>query len=469
MIVGIIAESAIENILSAIQAVDSAVEVIEWRLDYLRSINLYSIQATLEKISLPVIFTLRSDSDDEARLAYLMKLAALNPAYIDIESHVDDDFIVQIKQKNPTVKIIRSVHYSDETPKQLDQILEAMQHPDVSIYKLITYAKNSLDNFRVLHCLKQQSSKMPLVMHCMGDLGLPSRILGPIFGNVFTYAALNAKSPAPACPSVADLIEIYRVHRLNKDTKVYALLGDPVAHSIGHLYHNKIFDEQDSNCVYVKCQLTAEEVPRFFEQMKSLTFAGFSVTMPLKESIIPFVDELDENAKAIGAVNTMKIISEKVYGTNTDGEGALDAIELHQPVNDKRILILGAGGAAKAIAYAAHQRGAAITILNRTLARASGLAERVSGVAYDFQGFKQYDGKLFDVVISSVPNDAALDAKRFDLIKPYCAKQTIFMGIDYSSQQSLLSEHMHAHGCVTIDPQDMFYRQAARQQAWWSS
>ncbi|GJM06786.1 MAG: shikimate biosynthesis protein AroDE [marine bacterium B5-7] len=469
MIVGIISETAIEHVLPVTQGLDSSVEVIEWRLDYLPELNLDAIQAVLDKITLPVIFTLRAALNEKTRLKYLLQLVALSPAYIDIESHVDDDFVSQLKQKNPLVNIIRSLHYFYETPTQLDSILEAMQHPDVSIYKLITYAKNSLDNLRVLHCLKKQSSKISLVMHCMGDCGLPSRILGPIFGNVFTYGALNAKSPAPACPSVADLMEIYRVHRLNTDTKVYALLGDPVAHSIGHLYHNKIFSEKEFNCVYVKFQLKAEELPMFFKNIKGLPFSGFSVTMPLKEAVIPFVDELNESEQEIGAVNTIKIISEKRYGINTDGDGALDAIEQHGSVKNKRMLIIGAGGAAKAIAYAAHQRGAAITVLNRTLVHATSLAESLGGVAYDFQGFKQYEGKPFNVVISAVPSDTALDVTLFNLIGAYVSKKTIFMGIDYLSQQSLLSEHMHAHGCVTIGPREMFYRQAARQQGCWSS
>jgi shikimate dehydrogenase len=160
---------------------------------------------------------------------------------------------------------------------------------------------------------------------------------------------------------------------------VVAILGDPVGHSLSPVMHNAAFAALGLDYVYVALQVRPADLKRAIHGVRALGFAGLNVTVPHKEAILPLLDELSPAARAIGAVNTVIRSGDRLRGENTDGEGFLRAVaKLGMRLRGKRVVLLGAGGSARAIAWALGRSGISrLTILNRHLKRAATLASAV--------------------------------------------------------------------------------------------
>ena len=350
-----------EQARQAIRAAQKEGEVIEFRLDLMEKMDLPHLSKLKKESQLPVIFTLRKKShggkfegSEREREEMLLEWMTLKPDYIDLE--YDSEFAGAI---DPSIAIISSYHNFEKTPEDLEEILQKMDRFSPKIYKIATMARSSLDALRMLIFVKKHNNVAGM---CMGEKGEVTRILAPIVGSPLTYASLGNKT-APGQFDASELSKIYHFHWLNRHTTIYALIGDPVDKSIGHLCHNKVFEALKKNAVYVKLALKPKEIGEFFSLINDLPFLGFSVTMPLKEKVAPYLKAIDSQAKAIGAMNTLLKKEGEWFGMNTDGAGALDALEKREKVAEKTILILGAGGAAKAIAVEAAARGAKVAEL----------------------------------------------------------------------------------------------------------
>ncbi len=477
MIVAIVAEENATNIIETINSISYPVDAIELRLDYLSQIDFDCLKKIKDNITLPVIFTLRSkehgglyNKSESTRLLDISKLVEINPDYIDIETHVDKSFLKQIKQMNPLVKIIYSYHNFKDTPKDLHNILNSMKAPEVSVYKIITYANSSLDNFSALNFIKQHSNSYNIVTHCMGELGLPSRLIGNVLGNYFTYSTIDYKnSIVSGCPDLYTLFDIYRLNNVNNKTDIFALLGDPVDHSVGHIFHNKRFYELNKNALYVKINLKEVEILEFKKLLFSLPFKGFSVTTPLKQRFMNHVDFIEAESKDIDAINTLLVRNKKLFAKNTDGLGAVDAIKELISINNSNVLIIGAGGAAKAIVHEAQKNNPlSITILNRTISSAKAISQSIDAAVYDFMDFN-CNKTCFDIIINTVPNSSETNDKILNSIRPFVSSKTVYMNIDYSKDYNSLTESLKNMSCILINPKNMFYNQAARQLDYWFS
>jgi shikimate dehydrogenase len=179
---------------------------------------------------------------------------------------------------------------------------------------------------------------------------------------------------------------------INGKTRVCAIIGDPVEHSLSPVMHNAAFKELGLNLVYVAFTVTSTELKTAVLGAKSLGLRGLNVTMPHKNAIIHYLDEVDSTAKSIGAVNTVLNNQGKLIGYNTDGSGAMIALQENGVYpEEKKLVLLGAGGAAKAIAYQAAQDVEELVILNRTAEKAKKLAEAL----------KSFDAKVKAGTLSS--------------------------------------------------------------------
>lgn len=347
----------------------------------------------------------------------------------------------------PTGKVIVSYHNYDETP-DLEAVLQMLKeaHPQAHFYKIATMACSTLDSLRMLKFLQSHPNIIGL---CMGDLGMLTRICAPVFQVPLMYAPLHEEDKnAPGQLLASQLCEIYHFRSLNSETKILGLIGDPVYRSIGHLFHNDIFRTQKRNAVYVKMNIKPEELSEFFSSIKNLPFAGLSVTAPLKETVIPFIDEIDPNAKAIGAVNTLAFRKGKIYGYNTDGDAALDVLG---DVRNKTLVVLGAGGAAKAIIYTAIKRHCNVVIVNRTPEKAEELAH--------FMGCKwSAIVPPYDILVNTTSASMPIDAREIlpgKIIMDVAVYETEFL------------KEAQRKGCVVINGFPMFFQQALAQQAIW--
>jgi 3-dehydroquinate dehydratase/shikimate dehydrogenase len=250
------------------------------------------------------------------------------------------------------------------------------------------------------------------------------------------------------------LCDVYRFKKITPEWKIYALLGDPVNKSIGHLFHNKHLEK---GAVYIKLHLPIPDMPRFFSTMRKFPFAGFSVTMPLKEQMTPYLTRIDPPSAAIGSINTILVQDEHLIGYNTDGAGALNALERHRPVKGLNVAILGAGGSARAIAYEAIQRKAKVVVLNRTFERAAALANDFGCEATPLEEFSRI---RYDVLVNTIPADLIYDAESL-------SPAAIIMDIVYWESQTPLLKAAKERGCICINGLEMFQEQALLQQKIW--
>ncbi|RLI29340.1 MAG: shikimate dehydrogenase, partial [Candidatus Hecatellales archaeon] len=164
--------------------------------------------------------------------------------------------------------------------------------------------------------------------------------------------------------------------KVSWDSKVYCLIGDPVAYTLSPAMHNAAFQALNMKGVYLAFRVPAGRLREAVEGMKALGFQGFNVTIPHKVEIIRFLDSLDELSSRIGAVNTVKNEDGRLVGYNTDGAGALQALrEAGVNPEGKNIMVLGAGGAAKAICFVLAGLAERLTIDNRSEASSVKLAE----------------------------------------------------------------------------------------------
>ncbi len=380
-------------------------DLVELRLDGFATLDLTALQHLRSDFSIPMIFTLRSRSQggnykqsEEKRLDDIRRLATLKPEYLDLENDVPSHFIKEISS---TIKLILSYHNFTETPTDLEGLYREMKKIPASFYKIAVTAQHSLDALRLLCWAKNADN---LIAISMGYHGQISRILGPVIGSPITYAALDdSQTTAPGQLSAKTLIERYHHRSLNPQTALYGLIGDPVDQSISDETHNALMTACDLDAVYVKMQVKPSELANFLQYAKQLHFHGISVTMPLKEHIISHLDVVDPQALDCGAVNTLLFEKGKVFGFNTDGIGALNAIETLCPIKDKRLVIIGAGGSAKAIAYEALRRDARVTIVNRDADKAFKIAQRLHCSSKGLDDMSACAKEGYDILINCTP------------------------------------------------------------------
>ncbi|PIN14374.1 Pentafunctional AROM protein [Handroanthus impetiginosus] len=385
------------------QAKLQGADIVEIRLDHLKSFNPNAdIEKLIRECPLPTLFTHRPkweggqyDGDEKSRFNALRLAMESGADHIDIELKAAYEFFDFIHGNKPEkCKVIVSSHNFNNTPsaEELGNLVARIQAAGADIVKFATTALDITDVARVFQITVH--SQMPIIAMVMGERGLMSRLLCPKFGGYLTFGTLEGgKVSAPGQPSIDDLVNLYNFRLIDTDTKVFGIIGNPVRHSKSPKLYNRAFKEAGFNGVFV--HLLVDDVAKFFETYSSFDFLGFSCTIPHKEVALTCCDEVDPIAKSIGAVNCVirRPIDGKLFGCNTDYVGAISAIEaglqgsqngasgVRSPLAGKLFIVIGAGGAGRAIAYGAKEKGARVVIANRTYDRARELAELVGGQA----------------------------------------------------------------------------------------
>jgi 3-dehydroquinate dehydratase / shikimate dehydrogenase len=427
-------------------------DLVELRLD-LMNVTDEEVKELVSSYPIPCIFTLRrkEGEQEEVRLSRLEAFAHLKPAFFDLEEDIPLPFIHKLQKKHPEIKWILSFHDWDKTPDDLDAIYHRMKKIPADYYKIAVRSDSSLDTVKMVQF--QAHAPKNVIGISMGEKGTVSRIMA----KPFTYACLDDDlQTAPGQFTAKDLSTLYRYGSISPSTCYYALLGTPITKSISHLTHNAAMKAFEWDARYLKIEVAPEELEKFLANVRDLPFKGFSVTMPLKEVIYPFLDEIHIEAQKIGSVNTVVCKEGKYVGYNTDGIGALNAIEDTLPVKNKKLIILGAGGAAKGIAFEAKKRGAEVLILNRTVDRAQIVADQIGCSA----------GSLDTIV--DLPYDILVNATSTLPIDPKQILSTaIVMDINTLPKYSPLLLCAKEKGCSLVFGHQMFAYQAAEQYALW--
>ena len=241
-------------------------------------------------------------------------------------------------------------------------------------------------------------------------------------------------------------------------TKVYGIFGRPVAHSLSPAMHNAAFAAMGLNAVYVP--FAVSNLVQAVQGLRGLNLGGVSVTIPYKEEIFPLLDEIDEQAKVIGAVNTVVNREGRLWGTNTDWQGAVVALQEEIALAGKRVLVLGAGGAGRAIVYAVRQAGGEVTVADADDTRAKTLAKEFGAV---FVPMAQAAREPAAVLINATPVGMAPREEDIPLDPDLLSNFSVVMDIVYKPLRTGLLREAAARGCRGIDGLQMLIHQGARQ------
>ena len=296
----------------------------------------------------------------------------------------------------------------------------------------------------------------------MGDVALPTRFLALRDRGSFMYAPVE-NATAPGQISLDAMKNLYRVDKLNRQTRVYGVIGDPVGHSLSPQMQNAGFQARRVNAVYLP--FLVHDLKDFVNAIEPLGIRGFSVTIPHKESILKYLDGCDPLAEAIGAVNTVVVRGGgKLYGYNTDYVGVLRALESRIPLGNSRVLILGAGGAARAVAFALVRAGASVCISSRRPEKAKSLAKAAGAQAIARKDLRH---EFFDAIVNATPvgmhphvDQSPLEARELNC-------RLVFDTI-YNPRQTKLLKLAARRGIETVSGVDMFVAQGTAQWEIWT-
>ena len=251
--------------------------------------------------------------------------------------------------------------------------------------------------------------------------------------------------------------------RINSDTILFAVLGDPVSHSLGPLMHNTAFSALGYNGAYLAFQV--KDIDKAVVGIKALGFKGVSITIPHKVPVMDFLDELDDTAKKIGAVNTIINRGGVLTGYNSDGLGAVKALFERTSIKNKHVVILGAGGAARAIGFAIISEGGRVTVINRTPAKGEELAKDLGA---DFQPISRLNNTECHILINTTPVGMRPDIDTMPVRKQDLDKTMVVMDVVYNPLKTRLLREAEHIGCRTIDGVSMFVYQGAFQLELWT-
>ena len=244
---------------------------------------------------------------------------------------------------------------------------------------------------------------------------------------------------------------------------LYAVLGNPVAHSLSPLMHNRAFSVVGYNGIYVAIKVT--DIGPAIRGIRSLGFGGVSVTIPHKVSVMDHLDEIDAMAAKIGAVNTVVNRNGRLIGFNSDYLGAVRAVSEVTALRDTSVAVIGAGGAARAAGFGVMSEGARLAIVNRSMDRGKALA---ADLGADFIPLSEFDGTETDILINTTPvgmtpRELEIPVKR-EALRP----SMVVTDIVYNPMQTRLLQEAQQMGCVTINGIAMFVYQGAFQFELWT-
>lgn len=431
---------------------------LEIRVDGMSATDLLQVKALIEKKSCPIILSIRkrcfSGSESEWR-ARVKQLFELTPHFIEL-SEEDPLFLQQMAALYPEVKIIGSFCHLEGPLDSFFEQFSKRKSPVFYAYKLVAMGHSSLDALKMMLFVREQTALgIKISGICTEEKGSLTTILGAIYRNLFTYIPENQSGL-----TLDDLLHVYHYRALNAETSIYGLIGHSVGKSLTHFAHNAVIQALGLNAIYVKISLLPEELPEFFMIAKKLGIRGLSVTMPFKELVLAYLDEIDGPAKEIRAVNTIVFEQGLSYGFNTDGDAALDVIEKKMPTLGKKVVLIGAGGAAKAIAYVANQRGAQVVILNCTLQKAKDLAVSISARGGDLKQMAEEHQLGYDILINCTPEPCPIDPQ-------FILSDALIMDIKTIPSQDSLLEYAKERGATVIYGYEMFIHQAVAQVNIW--
>ena len=446
---------------------------LEFRLDYLKQplAALPKIHRFLEthQYVTAIATCRRADNGGKFKGSLASQLDVLTKAHAAGCQIVDLELQSALKSKPEAIARLRSragliLSFHDfRATRNLNETLEKMLKIPADFYKVVTTATTLSDNVAMMKFLQTQSGKHALIGLCMGEQGIISRVLSVRAGSVFTFGAVSADlKTAPGQVSARDLRSIYRIEQVDTATRVYGVAGDPIEHSLSPVIMNTALRRENVNGVYLP--LHAKTLQDLIHCVREIPLHGLSITMPYKQAILPFLDNTDAHTTKIGACNTVVRGQEgKLYGFNTDAAGVVRPLEQRLSIENAKVLVLGAGGAARAAVFGLKERGAEVWILNRTSAKAQKLARQAKARTIKRADLRKI---AFDVIVNATP--VGMGNTRDCPLKDQEIQARVVFDMVYDPVETHLLQVARAKGIAVIPGVEMFVQQAARQFEIWT-
>ena len=398
-----------------------------------------------------------------AQLDILTKAAATGFQLVDIELQSAEVLkAAELAQLKDRVGVILSFHDFKAT-KKLEETFAEMKRYPADFYKVVSTATSLYDNVQMMKFLQAHSAQHEMVGLCMGEQGIISRVLGVRAGSVFTFAAATrGEETAPGQVTASELRDTYRIEMVDAATQVYGVVGDPVAHSMSPVMMNAAFRRETVNAVYLG--LHAKTMKDLLACVPDIPIRGLSVTMPYKQDIVAALSNSDALTKQIGASNTVvRSQDAKLYGFNTDVAGVVVPLEQRLTLQGAKILVVGAGGVARAAAFGLKNKGAEVFIVNRTAEKGQALAKQTKT-----KYVKRADvAKMsFDVIINATP--LGMGANRQSPLEEKELNTKFLFDLVYVPAETKLVKMARAKNIQVIPGLEMFVQQGARQFEIWS-
>ncbi|MCC6588006.1 MAG: shikimate dehydrogenase [Bryobacterales bacterium] len=461
-----------ELLAHAGQEVASGETFFEFRLDYLPQ-PMHGVAAIRKFLTqnpdCTILATCRRHQNHgrfngsiEEQVAILEAAFQAGARAVDVEIESAEVALPLIEPLRARGLLIISFHNFSGTPA-IDPIVRRMTKVPADAYKIVTTARKPSDNLRVLVAARTHS-RTPLILLAMGEMGLPTRIVSPSMGGLYTYAAPNAaEGTAPGQLPARQLRSLYRFDKFTKAAKVYGVIASPVRHSISPAVHNRAFQARRIDAVYLPLLVQPAQLKDFFQFATNLPIAGFSVTIPHKQRIIRYLDVIDPLARRIGAVNTVWRKAGKWRGANTDVQGVIAPLKKRMTLMKSSVLIIGNGGAARSAAFALSDAGAKVSIVGRNPDRVRALAKACGALPLLRE---QLDSQRFDAVVHCTPigmyphvNECFFQDK---------IPADLVFDMVYNPLETQLIQRASSQGATTIAGLQMFLEQAAHQFEIWT-
>ena len=434
-------------------------DLVELRLDTVRDPD---VAGALADRRLPVIVTCRAafeggqfTGSEEERRRILADALAAGAEFVDIEWRAGFEQLVRDRRGR---NVVLSMHDFDGMPADLSSCFDTMRATGAEVVKIAVTPKRLSDTVPLLNLATRSRSHGASVLLGMGPYGIATRVLATKLGAAWTYAG--------ALEDVGQL-SFDAMHRefgfrdIDESTEIYGIVGGSVAHSMSPAMHNAAFRALRFPAVYLP--LPAVDAADFVAFGKAFQISGASITIPHKVALFDHLDEVDAVARRIGAVNTVRVESGRWIGGNTDAIGFLEPLRERVALGGIRASVLGAGGAARAVAVGLASSGSAVRIHARDSDRARAIAMLT---ASDVGPWPPEPGS-WDLLVNCTPigqtprtGDTPVDRERltgryvYDLV--------------YNPLETRLLREAAAAGCQTIGGLDMLVGQAHEQFAWWT-
>ncbi len=435
-------------------------DLVELRLD---TVSDPDVAAALAGRRLPVIVTCRAkwegggfEGSEDERRAVLRQALDLGADFVDIEWRANfPELLAEYGRR-----IVLSSHDFDGVPADLTEQARAMRATGAAIVKIAVKASRLADCITLLELSRTFGHNERAVLIAMGDAGSATRILAQRFGSAWTYAG-GVRDVGQL--SASRLLEQFRYRSISAVTDIYGLVGLPVSHSVSPAMHNAAFAASGINAVYLP--LPASDTDDFIAFAKAFHLKGASVTIPYKVSLFDRVQEMDELARVVGALNTLRMTGDHWAARNTDVAGFLQPLRARSvPLSGRRTSILGAGGSARAVAVALAGAGARVTVHARDARKAGTVASLVSGSTGPFVPAAD----SWDLLVNCTPVGMHPRIDQSPLPSVALPSRGVVYDLIYNPVTTLLLRDAATAGADTIGGLDMLVGQAQEQFEWWT-